>query len=498
MRKGCVYFIIVIVVLGWTAFGFASGFFFPDVGARSAARGGANVASVDDLLALYINPAGLTRVKGSNLYGNINYDILHTYYRREPYLPAVHSSNPLDAIQYIAISSDFGLEDFTFAFGVFGPYGVTNRLPKKGPNRYALIEANSTQAIYCLGIGWHPTNWVRVGVDLEMVSFKLENYYGFSFLKDRNQKYDLIGKFIAFDDWLPNFVLGVIFEPTSWLHIGAEYNPPYYPTLKGRLSAAMPPFYGAILGFNVYEDKITVPISYPPIYRGGIRFLYRDIFDIEFAGMFIPWSMMKSYPVDLEKETIIKDFDLPLYWQDTWTWSLGGAYKINNHFKARTGGYYEPSGIPMTTRGPGATESDKWALGCGFTISYVGVDLDMTYMHIFLKDYEIKPEDIKYPSALDDARGYSKGSYDYLMLAINFGFEKMYRAFKYGGKEPRIPPPVRLGPELKPGKETIQPQKNIVLPPADESQPQPENQPVTQTEEKVTKPAVDASGDTGK
>lgn len=466
-RKGFAFLLAALMVLTWSVVADASGFFIPDVGARSAGRGGANVASVDDLLALYINPGGLTRVKGSNLFGNINYDFLHTYYRREPYQSAVHSSNPLDAIQYIVASSDFGLDDFTFAFGVFGPYGVTNRMPKTGPSRYALIEANTTMACYTLGIGWRPIDWFRVGLNFQLVSFKLENYYGFSYLKDRNPKYDLIGKFMASEDFVPNYVLGAIFEPLSWLHIGVEYNPPYYPELKGKLTAKLPAIYGALLGFNYYEDQITVPITYPPIYRAGVRFLYKDVFDVEIAETYIPWSWMKSYPVDLKNETIIADFDLPLFWKDAWTTSLGGAYRIDPHYKVRAGGYYEPSGIPKATRGPGATESNKWGLGCGATISYVGIDFDVTYMHVFLEDYEIKAEDIAYPSTLDDTRGKSKGNYDYILLAVNFGFEKIIKAFKYGGSEPRVPKPLNVDPDLKPGIKIEAPPENPVQPPAE-------------------------------
>ena len=43
---------------------FASGFFHPEVGARSIARGGATVVGNEDLSAFYVNIANLAQVDG--------------------------------------------------------------------------------------------------------------------------------------------------------------------------------------------------------------------------------------------------------------------------------------------------------------------------------------------------------------------------------------------------------------------------------------------------
>jgi long-subunit fatty acid transport protein len=419
--------ILLCVVLLLPSMSWGSGFFTPEVGAKAIARGGAFIASVDDLTAMYLNPGGLSRVKGTNLYMNSNFDVMYTYYRREDYLPAVRNRNPLDVIPFFGVSTDFHLDDWTFAFGLFGPNGVTQRYPYSGPQRYVVLESNSVQIYYTLGVGWHPIRWARLGFDIMMTQFAKEDYYAFSVLRDRNSKYDVNACFMAKSEFLPTWAAGIILEPVPWFHLGFSYIAASNPDLTGSLSADMPEFYASLLGFDRYEDKIEVGITYPEQYRGGVRWLFRDIFDIELAFSYIPWSKLVSFPVDLEKEILIEDFDLWLLWEDSWSYRIGGTYRLGDHWEFHGGYYWEGPAAPDATMGPGGVEGDRNALGTGLTLKYFGFDLTLAYSHVFMSD-RIIPSAA--PGTLDDGRGKYKGSFDMLDMSINMNFEKLYYSFK--------------------------------------------------------------------
>ena len=421
-------FIALLLALMLPSVVFASGFFTPEVGAKSAARGGAFIAACDDLTALYLNPGALSRIKGSNLLLQVNYDVMHTYYRREPYLPAVWNRNPLDVIPFLGVSTDFHLDSWTFAFGLFGPNGVTQRYRYDGPQRYSVLEANSVQIYYALAAGWQPLNWLRVGANFMMTQFSKEDYYGFSVLHDRNAKYDVEAQFLAKSDFMPTWSAGVILEPVSWFNLAFAYIAASEPDLKGALTAEMPPFYADLLGYEIYSDKIEVGIQYPDQYRGGARFIYRDIFDVELAFSFIPWSSLVSFPVDLEKEELIEDFDLELYWRDSWSYRVGSSYRIDDHWQLHAGYYFEEPATPKRTHGPGGVENDRNAFSGGMTLSYLGMDLTFSYAHVFMDDQEIPPPPVE--GTLDDGRGKYKGSFDMFLGAINMNFEKMHYAFR--------------------------------------------------------------------
>ena len=51
------------LILTLVSTGYASGYYYPDLGVTSLSRGGANVAGVNDLTALWYNPAALTRIR---------------------------------------------------------------------------------------------------------------------------------------------------------------------------------------------------------------------------------------------------------------------------------------------------------------------------------------------------------------------------------------------------------------------------------------------------
>ena len=421
--------VILALLLGsFPGIVFASGFFTPEIGTRSVARGGAFIAACDDLTAVAINPGALSRIKGTNILLQNNHDVMHTWYRREPYLPAVYNRNPTDSIPFLAVSSDFGLDDWTFAFGGYGPFGVTQRYPDTGPQRYSVHEANSVKYNIMLGIGWQPLKWLRLGFQGGITQLSKEDYYGYSFLQDRNPKYDIKARFLAASDYLFEWTGGIILEPAPWIAIAFSYEPGMPVDLKGTVRAEMPEFYAALLGFDIYEDPIVVGIYWPPHYRGGVRWLYRDIVDFEVAFSFIPWSMLSEFPVDLEKETLLPDFDLPLMWQDSWSYRFGSTWFVNDHWRVSAGYYYEEPATPVKTLGPGGVESERNVFSGGVTLSYFGIDLDLAYAHVFMNDTinDIPNTD----SALDDGRGRYKGNYDHFVGGINFNIEKMHYTMK--------------------------------------------------------------------
>jgi len=392
------------------------------------AKGGATVVGGDDLSCFYVNIANLANVDGTNLYGAVDFDFFHTYYRREPYQQASWNSNPFDPIQTIVVSSDFGLEHWTFGFGVYGPYGVTSRWSPTGPARYNIIESNTLQIYYSLGAAWNPTDWIRIGASASLVNFKLINYYGFSVLKDRNPDTDVIGKFAAWTDFVPSWGAGIVVAPIPhWFEIGFSYLPEFNVTIMGTVSGELPKMYAAILGYSVFEDNLRIPLNYPPMYRGGARFIYKDIFDIEADVEFIPWSMLKYYDVDLEKEELLADFKYPLQWRDTWNYRIGGSYRLNPHWRFYTGYQYEQTANPPDL---GGMEADRNYFGGGLTMSYFGMDLDFGYTHIFQDDVETPPPPPDFESELDDGRGRYKTSYDVLVGAITFNIERMYQAYR--------------------------------------------------------------------
>ena len=123
---------------------YAGGFEVPDNGAQAVGRGAAFVAKADDGTAIYFNPAGLARQRGTRVYAGGNL-FLHSFeFQRsgafpddpnnaatpwggKPFPLVTNSAGPFFA-PFLAASTDFAsLDRLTIAIGAFGPPVVGNR-----------------------------------------------------------------------------------------------------------------------------------------------------------------------------------------------------------------------------------------------------------------------------------------------------------------------------------------------------------------------------------
>src|SRR3954447_25813083 len=129
----------------------AGGLYFFDRGARALSRGGAFVAGADDPSSLWYNPAGL-KDSGNQVLMDATLTIFMASFTR--YDAAGLPQAKVDAepmplpIPTLAISHNFGLEDWTFAAGIFAPNTILmgwpetvghNGVTEPSPARYSLI-----------------------------------------------------------------------------------------------------------------------------------------------------------------------------------------------------------------------------------------------------------------------------------------------------------------------------------------------------------------------
>jgi long-chain fatty acid transport protein len=164
----------------------AGGFELPDQGAQALGRGGAFVAKADDSTALYYNPAGLARQRGTKLQfsGNVQ---LHsfTFTRAGAYpdaddaedtpwgqqsFPTMRNAGPPFLLPMVLGTTDFGYFDrLTLGFGVFGPSAIGNRTFQLGiqgapaPSRYDAVQSKSSILYPSLGLGFRVTRWLDIG-----------------------------------------------------------------------------------------------------------------------------------------------------------------------------------------------------------------------------------------------------------------------------------------------------------------------------------------------
>ncbi len=393
----------------------AGGFEYPDNGTQAVGRGGAFTAKADDLTAIYHNPAGLAGQRGTRFLFNSNLIWnKSTYTMRD----AAQQYDPVSSSQGVffapmgVVSTDFGLDNMTFALGVYGPSAVgKTSFPEDGPQRFQLISSDSMLAFYTLSVGARLHPKLDVGLSFqwgdlmharytEMVNAWFGDGLGPSSGYEAKVTVDFEDRF-AFA-----MLVGAMYRPTDYLSFGLMLRPmPVQFDAHGNVAQSYPQ------GFlQNLDEKGRVYISDPDAYttvvlpvmlRLGGRYIHRrgdiDVFDIEADVAYEAWSQVRDQTVRFEGAMVIKqdvgsddahpinDVSLPRKFKDTVSVRLGGDYNvIPKTLALRAGGFYESGAVPVATTNLDFMSFPRFGVGVGLTWSFWGLDLSAAYEHVFV------------------------------------------------------------------------------------------------------------------
>jgi hypothetical protein len=167
----------------------AGGFEVPDMGGRAIGRGGAYVVGVEDGSAIHYNPGALAKMRGTTVMYHHGLMWQHTQFSRATLdeawgddagtsFDSVRASNNLFPILgSFAVTSDFGLDNWTFAAGVYGPNGVGKQTyPAYGPQSFMLTELDVLLVYYTAGAAWKWKDVFGVGAVVQYADLMRLNY----------------------------------------------------------------------------------------------------------------------------------------------------------------------------------------------------------------------------------------------------------------------------------------------------------------------------------
>jgi long-chain fatty acid transport protein len=432
---------VLLVAIGATA-AHGAAFFVQDNGTKAIGRGGAVVATGNDLMTVWQNPACLAKHHGTNFKIEINWGTYPIRYQREKWHNAITSDNPGDPVPMVALASDFTLKRWVFAFSAWGPYGYGAYYPKDSDARYTGIDVVTIAALLHLTVAWQPLDWFAVGAGGYLILFAKDDQYAFSLLNDQNVKYDVIADFEASSFESFTWDVGVWFRPWEHLEIGASYFPAVKINIYGTVSAELPDLYGALVGMDHFEDDVTLRAWFADIIRFGVAYVFEEGTDIEVNVVYTTWSRLEQFDVDFKAEELISDFKVPKDSNDVWNFRAGGEVRLLDWLSVRAGYNFEQKSVDTEINSPGGVETDRHQVGTGLSLYAWGCEVDLGYMHVFQQDIHV-PAPTFVSEGLGDGRGYYESATDLFNIAFNINFGDFYRAIRRGD-----PPRHRVGKGL--------------------------------------------------
>lgn len=271
----------------------AGGLYIPGVGPQGQARAGAMVAKADDPSALYYNPAGFAVQEGTVItFGMnfVNYDVSFTRsgvyeapqtdplsYEGDAYREVSDDSTPaigfggFQGIPLISVSTDLGLgiEGLRFGAGVFAPAGFPERdfaadynfeeadVPPP-PQRYDVMSQEAASVLPSIAVAYSVTPQIHVGarVTWGIASLEAESYvWGIQNHEEWVSRDGVFTVDVA-DNFVPSAGLGVLYQATPNIEIGAAWNSPMKIDAKGTGTSSI----GSDLGIGD-EMEFIVPVD---------------------------------------------------------------------------------------------------------------------------------------------------------------------------------------------------------------------------------------------
>ncbi|MCX5844195.1 MAG: outer membrane protein transport protein [Deltaproteobacteria bacterium] len=363
----------------------------PVEGSKAAAMGAAFVAVADDPSTIAHNPAGLTNLKGTNIYGGATVMFPTTRYES----PSGTSEDTLHQVflpPHFYITSYFNTERTYFGVGVFSPFGIGGRKwSEQGLTRYAATE--SAVATLCINpaLAWKVHPRVSVGIGAFFLGEKsiAEKMVNQSALGASDGRMSLKGEG---GGW--GYNLGLILFPGEEFSFGLAYRSGVRVKESSTLSLeniapALQPYFGGST-FNTDADTV---IHFPPVVNIGMAWRPTKSLTFSFDAEWTGWSSFDRMDLRLRKEVPqagLTSSSTSLDWKDVWVIKVGAEYQVTNQFSLRTGYAYVQSPVPESTLNPGSPEADRHLVSVGVGYKISRFTLDAFYMADIAKKRQVQ------------------------------------------------------------------------------------------------------------
>jgi long-subunit fatty acid transport protein len=398
----------------------AAGFEVGDQGVRATGRGGAFVARSDDGSAIMHNPAGLAKQRGTQLYYShrlVYQDIEYRRARTLDWSDATHGMPVMADFDHVendtplfplglmlAVTTDFGLEDFGFAAGIFAPSAAGSAAyDQEGPQKYMMTEMDVKLLYYTISAAWKYQDLFGIGASLQWAHMPSLVY---EMVVDGNVSARLVNPVESRFDFLARIEGSDLFKLTStvgiWLRpfdnwefaIAGQIIPIHY-DIDGHLSLTPQSLDleepVSITRDGVADDRVTLSLTFPQKWKAGVRYYKMqgdtELFDIELDIVYEEWSAQREFglkaglTVEVLNQTMsVDDISVPKRWQDTVAVRLGGDWNVIPRILWLRGGlFYESPAIRPEYAYVDFFSYHRFGGALGFSYKIGRFDLSMSY-----------------------------------------------------------------------------------------------------------------------
>ncbi|CCG41458.1 OmpP1/FadL family transporter [Magnetospirillum molischianum] len=381
-RQACMGMLGLISALAASADAQAAGFALREQSAEGLGNAFAgSTAKAYDLSTIYYNPAGMTRLEGSQVAGSTTYIMPTAEFNGQASLRnrSVRGTTGEDAIMDAAVGSVYAMwdadPDLKVGLAVTAPYGLRSHYKPDWVGRYHALQSNITNINANPSIAYRINQNLSIGAGVQFDYTKVTLSQALNFgLTDG--KSTVQGDAIGYGG---NFGALWEFSPTS--RIGLNYRSQIQHTISGKAKfEGIPTPYLASPRFA--NDSASANLTTPDTVALG---LYHELSPRWAVMSDVQWTRWSSF-----KELRVKfgngrnDSVVDESWHDTWFLSAGATYTTESSGKVHFGLAYDQSATDDTHRTARVPDSNRYWVSAGYTYDLTNNNqFNIGYAHLF-------------------------------------------------------------------------------------------------------------------
>lgn len=370
----------------------ASGFQLREMSATGlgSAFSGAT-AGAEDLSAIYLNPAAMSRFDGTRVQAGATY-----------VMPTIKFSGSAGAggMTYGGgsggnagvgklVPAAYALVEITpdirAGISVNVPFGLATKYDSGWEGRYFAIESEIENIVVTPSVSWQATEKLSLGAGLQIGRSEatLSNALNLMPLGLPDGHSELHG-----DGFGVGFNLGLLYEFTPETRVGLSYRSQVKYTLEGdaTISGVPDPVVAAVPALQ--SSKAKADVTMPDVLSAGIYHRVSPELALKGEVSWTNWATFDELRVrfaDGRPDSVTAE-----RWEDSWFVSVGLDYSPLDQHTFRFGLAFDQSPVPDSHRTARIPDADRYWLSVGYSYEFGETGLfSLGYTHLFFDNASI-------------------------------------------------------------------------------------------------------------
>ncbi len=363
----------------------AGGFALSEVSARGNALQSTLVGSTRDASAVYFNPANMTEL-GDGFHTMFGATLLRPDYYTHVGPKKIDQDETVYVAPHLYLVGKVA-DDIYLGFGEYSEFGLGTCYEggKNWPLSFDSTKTEITSFTLSPTVAWQATKDLSLGAGLRAVYFDatMDRYLPPSVMPPGTLLH------MTADDWACSYLLAAAYQVSETVRLGVNY----------RGETKLHPEGDAELPQVGLRSGAKCDITMPQSVMAGVNWQATEKLNLGFAATWTDWTSYDALNVKFDK---LPSASSEKGWEETWRFSVGAEYQIDENWAVQLGLTHDESPVPHDKADSVMPPGDRNQVGVGFSYGQDNWKIAVDYMYVYI--HSTDRQVMGYPCDVREAR----------------------------------------------------------------------------------------------